>query len=177
MSNVRAALAVLLLALSGCVAHRQSVRSGPSSAAFATYLPVGTQVPLVVTQAISSSRRVPLQDGAYYLAVASDVAVDGRVFLRAGAPVAAVIERKASAGLGRAGHVSVRPTAALDASNHWAPLRAQAMSVAGRRRAGRALGLGIGLIPVLGPFALLFLGRNGTDVEIGSGVVIMAESI
>ena len=176
MTRLSFVLAIVTTSLSGCAAGMTTVR-GPYDAHNARYMsemvPAGMPVSLVVPNRITS--RTPADAATAQVTVQADVVVNGTVAIRAGTPVEAVISRMPSAGGGSPGLVRIQPVGVPDVNGSWVSLSAPAVERVGRSRTGKAVGLGIGLMPFLGPFAWFFFGINGREAVVERGAVFVAQ--
>lgn len=171
----RVLAAAIALAISGCAPTL--VTRGPYPAGTQIYSSPNTApVTLVVTSRISSSRRQLSDSSVSYVAVASDVIVGGEVRIRAGTPVETTITRRRSGGGGKPGAVRIDLVGVQNASGELVQLWADPLARRGRHKTGAAVGLGIGMMAVMGPFAWFFFGMNGHEAEIAEGTTFLARA-
>jgi PDZ domain len=129
-------------------------------------IPAGTAVRIRTTQSVSSETArvgddVPME-------VLADVAVNGYVLIRQGAPVIGVISRaKESKILGRGGHVAVSPKYAESVTGAHVPVSGDRSEQGNGKKA--KIATEVVVATAFTPLGLLFLFEKGNDSAIAPG--------
>lgn len=167
------AIAMLAPGTIGCGSPMKSVRT-PASAPLAPdstskeRVPAGTQVPIAVTQPISSrdiDSKEPEVSREQGFVVAEDVrGKAGVVLISKGTPVVAQVMRKLHERLGREGKITIRFQSTTARNGTTVKLSDAPIRFSGKKRLA---GVIVGAILV--PLGLLFLLLQGGDVTLESG--------
>lgn len=88
-----------------------------------------------------------------------------------GTPVTVRIAEKAAGRVGRPGIISMDLADTTSVEGTFVHLVGHA-EIQGRSKKGKAIGLGVGLIPVLSLFSLFFLMTKGEDASVSPGFLI-----
>ncbi len=130
-------------------------------------LPPGTEVPVRLQYSISSlDDKSGAPQGKSDFAVAQDVVgPTGVVFISAGTPIIAEVERRPHRRMGRPGSITIRfqSTTGVDGAKIW--LANDPIQLRGKKRLGGVIAGSI----LLFPFGLLFLLLKGGDVTLEGG--------
>lgn len=111
MERISICIALALAGVSGGVAQAQTAQPAiaPIAAGNAGMLRVGTEVPLKLSEELTTKGKLLKVGYRFHLEVASNVMVDGRIVIPAGSPAMGEVTEVRNKGMwGKSGHITAR---------------------------------------------------------------------
>jgi len=130
----------------------------------------GTPVPVQLSTTMSTHHRYRV-NGAAYVTMQPIRDVNGEMLVPEGTPVRATLVSDSPNGFGSPGRLTARLEGVIAVDGSLIPLSGEA-SIRGARKTGAALGLGLGLMFLMGPFAWFFFAKQGGHATMEAGQVI-----
>ncbi len=163
--------AALIVATTGC-GSGYSATIRPTTGAFRRdpTVAVGRRVPVQAASRLTTHARYRITE--HSLVLSADLLTDdGAVAAPAGTPVEAWLVSDSPNGFGTPGRLSI-DLYGIHTRTGFVPLQGR-MQVQGERKHGAAIGLGLGLMVLLGPFAWFFFAKQGGHAVIEQGTILM----